>query len=220
MNKIFSRTTMKSKLLLTLITVILLAACSQKGPQHAIIETSFGNIEVELYDQTPLHRDNFIKLVKEKYYDGLLFHRLVPNFVIQGGDPESKNAAPELMLGGGGPGYQVKAEIGAPHFRGTLAAARNNNPQKMSSGSQFYIVTGVPVTEMELSQWEANKGFKYNPAQRAKYLSLGGLPSLDGEYTVFGEVVSGMDAVDKIINQPVNGAARPLQDVKMSIRLK
>lgn len=202
------------------VALALLFSCAQPRQQRAIIETGFGNIEIELYDQTPLHRDNFIKLVKAKFYDGLLFHRLVHNFVIQGGDPESRNAPADAFLGGGGPGYQIKAEIGAPHFRGTVAAARNQNPEKMSSGSQFYIVVGSPVTAQELDQWERNKGIKYNPAQRAKYLEVGGLPSLDADYTVFGEVTHGMDVVDKIVNQTVNAANRPIEDVKMSIRLK
>jgi len=211
---------MKLNSFLPLVALLLVVSCAKPGPQRAVIETDFGNIEIELYDQTPLHRDNFIKLVKEKFYDGLLFHRVMPNFVIQGGDPESKNATPEALLGGGGPGYQIKAEIGAPHFKGTLAAARNQNPEKMSSGSQFYIVIGTPLSDQELTQWENNKGIKYNPAQRAKYLASGGLPSLDADYTVFGEVVSGMDAVDKIVALPANPANRPLQDAKMNIRLK
>ncbi|MDZ4706796.1 MAG: peptidylprolyl isomerase [Saprospiraceae bacterium] len=211
---------MKLKPYLSFVALLIFVACAQPGPQRAIIETDFGNIEIELYDQTPLHRDNFVKLAKSGFYDGLLFHRIIPNFVIQGGDPESKNATPEAMLGGGGPGYQIKAEIGAPHFKGTLAAARNQNPEKMSSGSQFYIVLGAPVSAQELDQWENNKGIKYNPAQRAKYLASGGLPSLDADYTVFGEVVSGMDAVEKIVGLQVNSANRPLQDAKMNIRLK
>jgi len=211
---------MKLKTYSLVFILIIFVTCAQPGQQHAIIETSFGNIEIELYDQTPLHRDNFIKLVKSKFYDGLLFHRLVPNFVIQGGDPESKNASADAFLGAGGPGYQIKAEIGAPHFTGTLASARNQNPEKMSSGSQFYIVIGAPVTDQELDGWERNKGIKYNPPQRIKYKATGGLPSLDADYTVFGEVISGMDAVEKIVSLEVNSANRPLQDVKMNIRLK
>ncbi len=209
----------KNPIILSILS-LLLFACAKPGPQRAIIETDMGDMEIELYDQTPLHRDNFVKLVKSNFYDDLLFHRVMPNFVIQGGDPESRNASSETLLGGGGPGYQIKAEIGAPHFRGTLAAARNQNPEKMSSGSQFYIVIGNKLTEAELDQWEQTKGIKYNPAQRAKYLADGGLPSLDGEYTVFGEVTSGMDIAEKIMNQPANQANRPLQDVKMKIRLK
>jgi len=211
---------MKFKLITAFFALVLFATCAKPGPQRAIIETDYGNIEIELYDQTPLHRDNFIKLVKSKFYDGLLFHRVMPNFVIQGGDPESKNASPDAFLGAGGPGYQIKAEIGAPHFKGTLAAARNQNPEKMSSGSQFYIIIGAPVSDQELTQWENNKGIKYNPAQRNKYLTSGGLPSLDADYTVFGEVITGMDAVEKIVGEQTNSANRPLKDVKMNIRMK
>lgn len=202
------------------VSMLVLSACSKPGGQHAVIETSMGDIEIVLYDETPLHRDNFIKLAKEKYYDGLLFHRVIPNFVIQGGDPQSKGAAPEAFLGGGGPGYEIKAEIGAPHFKGTLAAARNQNPEKMSSGSQFYIVLGAPVSDQELAQWQQNKGIKYNEAQIAKYKSVGGLPSLDADYTVFGEVVKGLDIVEKIAVTPTNPSNRPLEDVSMKVRLK
>ncbi len=202
--------------------LLLIASCtnSKSSEQRATITTNLGQIEILLYNETPLHRDNFIKLVKEKFYEGLLFHRIIPNFVIQGGDPLSKTAQPEDFLGGGGPGYEIKAEIGSPHFRGTLAAARNQNPEKQSSGSQFYIITGASVTEMELNQWESQRGIKYNPAQRAKYLASGGLPSLDTEYTVFGEVVSGMDIVDKISALPTNPANRPVENISMSIKLK
>ena len=145
---------------------------------------------------------------------------MIPNFVIQGGDPQSKGAAPEAFLGGGGPGYEIKAEIGAPHFKGTLAAARNQNPEKMSSGSQFYIVLGAPVSDQELAQWQQNKGIKYNEAQIAKYKSVGGLPSLDADYTVFGEVVKGLDIAEKIAVTPTNPSNRPLEDVSMKVRLK
>ena len=210
---------MKYSILFFLILIVL--SCSEpKGEKHAIISTSMGDIEILLYDQTPLHRDNFIKLVTEKYYDGLLFHRVMPGFVIQGGDPESRAATADAFLGGGGPGYQINAEIGAPHFKGTLAAARNQNPEKKSSGSQFYITIGRPVTEMELNQTEQLKGIKYNPEQREKYKAMGGLPSLDNDYTVFGEVVSGMDIAEKIANMPGNPANRPLDNVTMKIRLK
>jgi cyclophilin family peptidyl-prolyl cis-trans isomerase len=196
-------------------------ACAPSNEdQKAIIETNIGTIEIVLYNETPQHRDNFIKLVKEKYYDDLLFHRVIPGFVVQGGDPLSKGASPETFLGSGGPDYMIPAEIGAPHFKGTLAAARNQNPEKKSSGSQFYIVLGAPVSAMELDQWERNKGIKYNAAQRAKYESMGGLPSLDNDYTVFGEVTKGLDIAEKIALMPRSPADRPLQDITMKIRLK
>ncbi|MEO5581760.1 MAG: peptidylprolyl isomerase [Saprospiraceae bacterium] len=200
---------------------LILQSCSDpKGEKHAIISTSMGEIEVLLYNQTPLHRDNFIKLINEKYYDGLLFHRVMPGFVIQGGDPASRTATADAFLGGGGPDYQITAEIGSPHFKGTLAAARNQNPEKKSSGSQFYITIGRPVSDMELDQVEQLKAIKYNPEQREKYKTIGGLPSLDNEYTVFGEVVSGLDIAEKIANMPANAANRPLDNVTMKIRLK
>lgn len=205
----------------SLVILLLMLSCSSGGgEQKAVIETDLGKIEIMLYNETPLHKANFIKLVKEKYYDGLLFHRVIPSFVVQGGDPESKGAAADKFLGAGGPGYEINAEIGAPHFKGTLAAARNNNPEKKSSGSQFYIVVGAPVSAEELNQWESRKGIKYNPTQKEKYLKSGGLPSLDAEYTVFGEVISGMDVVEKIAMTPVNPANRPMQDLSMKIYLK
>ncbi|MEP7269701.1 MAG: peptidylprolyl isomerase [Saprospiraceae bacterium] len=199
---------------------LLLNACNTQANQHAIIETNLGDIEIMLYDETPLHKANFIKLAKEHYYDGLLFHRVIPGFVIQGGDPQSKDASPETFLGGGSPGYLINPEIGAPHFKGALAAARSTNPEKKSNGSQFYIVLGAPVTDQELDQWERTKGIKYNEAQRTKYKNIGGLPSLDADYTVFGEVVNGIEIVEKIINAPTNPTNRPLQNIVMKIRLK
>jgi cyclophilin family peptidyl-prolyl cis-trans isomerase len=179
----------------------------------ALIETNYGNIKVELYDSTPKHKENFIKLVREGYYDGLLFHRVMQNFMIQGGDPMSKDAAPGVPLGSGGPGYQIDAEIGAPHLRGALAAARNNNPAKASSGSQFYIVTGQPQSEATLKQYETMKGIKYNETHRSIYLAEGGRPDLDMEYSVFGRVVSGMEVVDAISAVATNPANRPNEDV-------
>ncbi len=211
----------KFSLLVILSAVIFLSnRCSQKSSeQHAVIQTNLGDIEVLLYNETPVHRDNFIKLIKSKFYDDLLFHRCIPGFVIQGGDPNSKNAPAGQMLGAGEAGDRLKSEIGLPHYRGALAMARDNNPQKMSSSCQFYIVTGNKLSEMELNQWEMNKHIKYNAAQKQKYLEAGGLPSLDGEYTVFGEVVRGMDVVDKISTLPQDQANRPTQNVTMHIRL-
>jgi cyclophilin family peptidyl-prolyl cis-trans isomerase len=190
---------------------LVLSGCA--GENFALIETNYGNIKVELYDSTPKHKENFIKLVREGYYDGLLFHRVMQNFMIQGGDPMSKDAAPGVPLGSGGPGYQIDAEIGAPHLRGALAAARNNNPAKASSGSQFYIVTGQPQSEATLKQYETMKGIKYNETHRSIYLAEGGRPDLDMEYSVFGRVVSGMEVVDAISAVATNPANRPNEDV-------
>lgn len=210
------------KSLLIVLLAVMMSTCtnSKSADQHAVITTKYGDIEVLLYNETPLHKENFIKLVQEKFYDGLLFHRVVPDFVIQGGDPLSRTAQSEDFLGSGGPGYEIKAEIGSPHFRGALAAARNQNPEKKSSGSQFYIVTGVGVSELQLNQWESQRGIKYNPVQRAKYIAKGGLPSLDTDYTVFGEVVSGMEVVDKISAAHTNPTSRPIDNITMSIKLK
>jgi cyclophilin family peptidyl-prolyl cis-trans isomerase len=200
--------------------VLAIAGCKGKEKEYqAIISTEYGDITIMLYNSTPKHRDNFIKLVNENYYDDLLFHRVIANFMIQGGDPASKNAEPGTTLGGGGPGYQIDPEIGAPHLRGALAAARTPNPQKLSSGSQFYIVTGVKVTEQELQQFEMAKKIKYNDAQRKIYLEEGGYPSLDMEYTVFGEVISGMDVVDKISQVEKDQRDRPVSDVRMKIKM-
>lgn len=187
--------------------------------QYVLIETDFGNMKAKLFNDTPQHRDNFIKLVKENYYDGLTFHRVINGFMIQGGDPNSRNAEIGAPLGAGGPGYQVPAEIGKPHFKGALAAARNNNPEKASSGSQFYIVQGRDVNEQVLNSMATQKGITYTDEQRKKYMQYGGTPQLDNEYTVFGEVVEGLDVIDKIAAVQTAAADRPVQDVTMKIKL-
>lgn len=197
-------------------------ACD-KGQQKVLLETNYGEITLLLYDKTPKHRDNFIKLVKEGYYDSLLFHRVIPNFMVQGGDPNSRNAREGQRLGSGGPGYQVDAEIGAPHIKGALAAARTggpSNPEKKSSGSQFYIVTGTTVNDQMLNMLEKQKGITYTEEERKLYTEKGGYPSLDGDYTVFGEVVDGMDVVEKIAHQRTDNADRPIENIWMVARLK
>ena len=214
--------------LLRLLPIVLLAAafaaCQPAGPQRAKIETNFGDIVVELYDETPAHRDNFIKLVDSaQYYDGTLFHRVIPGFMIQGGDPQSIGADDNARLGGGGPGYTLPAEIGAPHLRGTLAAARTQNPQKRSSGSQFYIVTGTVQSAATMDRYQQQKGIRYNEEQLRRYTTEGGTPQLDMDYTVFGEVVSGMEVVDQISQVTTKNKGiedRPLENVVIeSIRL-
>ena len=235
------------------------------------IKTSLGDIRVLLYDGTPKHRDNFIKLVNEGFYEGTLFHRVINKFMIQAGDPDSKGAPAGKALGSGGPGYQIDAEIIYPtyyHKRGALAAARQGdqvNPQRKSSGSQFYIVTGDVVPAAQLSQLEAHVANKQmqtifnglvqtrmaeiqrmqaagdqaglqalqnelvalteaeyakNPVaiteeMRNAYTTVGGTPHLDNDYTVFGEVVSGMDVVAKIENVKTGAMDRPVEDVKI-----
>lgn len=197
-----------------------MSGCESDPHTYVIIETEFGDMEMMLYNSTPIHRDNFIKLVEEHFYDSLLFHRVIPGFMIQGGDPDSKNADPGAMLGMGGPGYQLDAEIGAPHIRGTIAAARTQNPQKRSSGSQFYIVQGQRVTDAALDGMEHQKGIKYNETQRRLYKEQGGTPMLDGDYTVFGEVVKGLEIIDEIAGADRDGNDRPIKDIRMKIRMK
>lgn len=213
---------------LMVLTIALLVGYGQVNAQKSKkvkevlieFETTEGVMLVKLYNQTPLHRDNMVKLVKEGYYDGLLFHRVIKSFMIQGGDPDSKNAKPGQMLGQGGPGYTVPAEIidSLIHKKGALAAARMGdqiNPTKASSGSQFYIVQGRPFNENELNSMAARSGIKYNDAQKELYASLGGVPHLDGGYTVFGELVTGFDVLDKIGNTQTGAGDRPVKEMKI-----
>jgi cyclophilin family peptidyl-prolyl cis-trans isomerase len=176
------------------------------------IHTDYGDITVALYNDTPLHRDNFIKLANEEFFNGSVFHRVINGFMIQGGGaPAGK---PEKD-------YLIPAEILPNHIhkKGALAAARTNNPKKESSGSQFYLVQGQKFTDDQLNQLEARSGVKYTAEQRAAYTTDGGTPHLDGAYTVFGEVVSGLDVVDKIAAVKTAPGDRPLQEVKMTIKV-
>jgi cyclophilin family peptidyl-prolyl cis-trans isomerase len=236
------------------------------------IKTTMGDIVVKLYNETPAHRDNFIKLAKEGYYDGTLFHRVINQFMIQGGDGDSRNATPDQMLGMGDPGYRLPAEFVYPqyfHKKGALAAARqgdDTNPKKDSSGSQFYIVTGNVYNKSQLNemargmmmqrehnifnamaaarrneimdmrrnrdqaglmalqeeliaaakkQAAAQGTIAFTPEQLEAYSTIGGAPHLDGEYTVFGEVVEGMDVVEKLEKVKTGAADRPVEDVKV-----
>ena len=234
------------------------------------IQTMLGDIDVRLYDETPLHRDNFLKLVKEGYYDGTLFHRVIKDFMVQGGDPDSKGAPAGKMLGAGGPGYTIEAEIKDTlfHKRGALAAARQGdqvNPERRSSGSQFYIVWGQVFNEGQLRQFakqmrmqrvkeafnalvaehraeimqmrrernregllelqeklaaEAEKkvgNVGFSDEQVRIYSTIGGTPHLDGQYTVFGEVVEGLDVVEMIQQTPTRRGDRPLDDIEMRV---
>lgn len=185
------------------------------------ISTDLGTMKLKLYKETPLHRANFIKLAGEGFYDSLLFHRVIKGFMIQGGDPQSKNAAPGQMLGSGDVGYKIPAELVDTlfHKKGVLAAARDNNPQKASSGCQFYIVQGKVMNENEIAMAEQRMGFKMSEEQKKAYMTLGGSPWLDRNYTVFGEVIEGLDVIDKIAAVPTAPGDRPLQDVRMKIRL-
>jgi cyclophilin family peptidyl-prolyl cis-trans isomerase len=185
-----------------------------------VIHTDYGDMKGFLYNETPKHRDNFKKNVEQGYYDGLLFHRVISGFMIQGGDPDSKTAKPGQRLGGGGPGYTVPAEFNQAliHKKGALSAARTGdqvNPQKASSGSQFYIVQGKKQAASQLSQ----SPMKYTDAQKQIYETIGGTPFLDGGYTVFGEINEGLDVIDKIAAVQKDANDRPLQDVKMTIKI-
>ncbi len=187
-----------------------------------VLQTQFGDVRLLLYQKTPLHRQNFFKLVQENFFDSLLFHRVIKDFMIQGGDPKSRKAKPNQPLGSGGPGYQVPAEFDSSlfHKKGALAAARNNNPEKKSSGSQFYIVEGKKQSEEELTRFMQRSGIQYTAEQKKVYLEEGGTPFLDMNYTVFGEVIGGLDVVMTIAKQQTNKADRPLKDVKMSMVLE
>jgi len=200
---------------------LLFSACDSR--KKVIIETEYGNMTAVLYDETPQHRDNFIKLAKEGFYDDLLFHRIIKGFMIQGGDPDSKGAAPGQRLGMGGPGYTIPAEFVDQHIhlKGALAAARTggpSNPEKASSGSQFYIVEGRPVQAAMLDGAFAGKN--YTDEQKQAYQTIGGTPQLDRDYTVFGMVIEGLDVIDKIAAVQTAPGDRPIQDVKMKVRLK
>ena len=185
-----------------------------------LLKTTFGDITIALYDDTPAHRDNFHKLVNDKFYDGVLFHRIIKGFMIQGGDPDSKTAKPGQRLGSGDVGYTIPAEFVPTHFhkRGAVCAARkgdNVNPQKASSGCQFYIVDGTVYDNDKLNMIAQRTGKTFSPEQIQAYTTVGGAPFLDGDYTVFGEVISGMEVVDKIADQQKDGADRPLEDIKI-----
>lgn len=182
--------------------------------------TTEGTIVLRLSDSTPLHRDNFLRLVKSKYYDSVLFHRVIKNFMIQGGDPDSKRAAAGVALGEGGPGYTIPAEFRTTlfHKKGVLAAARDNNPEKASSASQFYIVQGKKFTDAGLDSVETFRLKRKLPAdQREVYKTIGGTPHLDQNYTVYGEVVRGLDVVDRIAAVPTSRTPpdRPVTDVRI-----
>lgn len=265
---------------LLILTLLFQVSCgtpkkSQTAEHHVKIETSYGDMTIRLFNQTPAHRDNFIKLAEEGFFDGLLFHRVIENFMIQGGDPDSKNAEAGKRLGGGTPGYTLPAEIDSSlfHKRGVLAAARRggqSNPEKRSSGSQFYILQGTVFShgaldtmeikmnkqrEKQLMQKHFNQAqdelnqlkmenklnefnirvaeireaanqkasqlapIKIDAERREAYTTVGGYPSLDNEYTIFGEVIEGLDVLDKIAAVATDQYDRPLEDVQMKVKV-
>jgi cyclophilin family peptidyl-prolyl cis-trans isomerase len=224
---------MKYWIVTLLSSLIVFSAAAQKDStikkkdrkRDVLMQTTMGDIVIRLSDSTPLHRDNFLKLVKVGFYDSLLFHRVIKDFMIQGGDPDSKRAAAGKPLGSGSPGYTVPAEFRKTlfHKKGVIAAARsgdNVNPTKASSGSQFYITQGKVFTDAGLDSVERFRlnGRKIPAEQRAVYKTVGGVPHLDQGYTVYGEVVKGLDVVDKIAAVETSRAQdrdRPLQDVRI-----
>ncbi len=195
------------------------------APPHKYVRiiTSQGECLLKLYDETPLHRDNFVKLVREGYYNDLLFHRVINHFMIQGGDPNSRYAAEKQQLGEGGPDYTIPAEFNDSlfHKKGVIGAARDDNPEKASSGSQFYLVQGRTFSDRGLDSLELDRlgGRKIPSYQREVYKTLGGTPHLDQSYTVFGELISGIAVVDSIAAVPTDPYDRPLQDQRMEIVL-
>lgn len=219
------------KLIILSISAIILTGIMTANAQNSrtsmtkesivLISTDYGNMKVKLYNKTPQHRDNFLKLVKENFYDSLLFHRVIQNFMIQGGDPDSKNAQPGAALGSGSLGFMVPAEFNPMliHKKGALAAARTNNPEKASSASQFYLVQGKTFTDEELNRFEMQNKIKYTPEQRDIYKTIGGTPHLDMGYTVYGEVIEGLDVIDKIAAVQTGQGDRPVKDVRMKISI-
>jgi cyclophilin family peptidyl-prolyl cis-trans isomerase len=190
--------------------------------KKVMITTDYGTIILELYNKTSLHRDNFIKLVKQHFYDSLLFHRVIKGFMIQGGDPESKHAKEGQLLGEGSLKYTIPAELDTSlfHKKGALAAAREadaDNPQKRSSSTQFYIVDGRTYTDAQMDKMEEKVHIKIPENHRIIYSTIGGDPFLDMNYTVFGEVISGLDVIDKIANTPTDENNRPLKNIRMKI---
>lgn len=209
-----------------LVAAIILASVAvnaQAQKYRVTIETDMGKIKGMLYNNTTLNTSNMVKLAREHSYDSTLFHRVIPEFMIQGGDPDSKTAKPGQALGGGGLKYTVPAEINDLnyHKKGAFGVARDNNPTKAGSAMQFYIVVGKKFTDAELDALTARSGRKFSKEQREVYKTIGGTPHLDGNYTVFGEVTEGQDIVDKIAMQERDRNDRPNKDIRiLSIRVK
>ena len=222
----------KSRLIAALVYIIFssalfsLSCTAQDSEKERLIkiETSRGDLIIKLYNETPAHRDNMIKLIREGFYRDQLFHRVINGFMIQGGDPHSTGAEKGQRLGSGGPGYTVPAEIHKDliHKKGALAAARQGdreNPERASNGSQFYLVQGRVLTMQELNMLAQRSGFTPSEKQVEAYTTVGGTPHLDGAYTVFGEVIEGLDVLDAIAASPTDAYDRPLEDVIYSISI-
>ena len=218
---------MKKLIVCFVVAVMACHVMAQTSTTEVLLETTAGNIRIALFDETPQHRDNFLKLVKEHVYDSLLFHRVIKNFMVQCGDLHSKNAQPGQRLGTGDYNYTVEAEFRVPqlyHRRGMVAMAREGdrtNPERRSSACQFYIVWGQVCSDARLAKVQerldaATQGqVKLTPEMIEAYKTVGGTPHLDGQYTVFGEVVKGLDVVDRIQQMAVDDYDRPLEDVRV-----
>lgn len=213
---------MRNLVLLLCFCLAIQPAMAEKNRKVKVI-TPYGTMIIKLYDQTPKHRDNFLKLTRSHFYDSLLFHRVINNFMIQGGDPDSRKAKPGAELGNGSVGYTIAPEFQLDlfHKKGVLAAARDDNPAKASDGCQFYIVQGKKFTDEELDKVEKNRlgGRKIPVDQRAVYKKTGGTPHLDQSYTVFGEVIKGIEVIDKIAAVKTDKNNRPLTDVPFKIKV-
>jgi cyclophilin family peptidyl-prolyl cis-trans isomerase len=199
---------------------IFTSSLSADEQKKVILKTDMGDITISLYNQTDYHRDNFIKLVNDGFYDGLLIHRIIDNFMLQAGDPDSKNASKNKRLGGGSPGYTIPAEILPEYFhkKGAVSAARTPdeyNPARRSSGSQFFIVTGKKFSGEELKAYERQMSTRFSSEQKKIYTDFGGTPALDGQYSVFGEVIKGLDIVEKIGKVQTGKYDRPKKDIKI-----
>lgn len=211
---------MKIFFTVTLCLCFVSAFSAKPKHQYVRVQTDLGECIIKLYNETPQHRDNFLKLTETGTYNGTLFHRVIKDFMVQGGDPDSKNADKGTLLGEGTLGYTVPAEFRDSlfHKKGVLAAARDNNPEKASSGCQFYLVQGKIFTDEQLDALERTRmKFKLPQWQREIYKTLGGTPHLDRNYTVYGEIVKGIELVDKIAATGTDSNNRPLTDVKMTI---
>ncbi|MCY7360027.1 MAG: peptidylprolyl isomerase [Rudanella sp.] len=220
---------MKKTLLLFLLLPLLASAQKRDGAPRkrkdflVTMATDYGTMKLLLSDQTPKHKDNFIKLVNDKFYDGLLFHRIIQEFMVQGGDPKSKQTEPGQILGGGDIGYKIPAEFVPTlfHRKGAIAAARDGNPEKASSGCQFYLVQGRVWDDagfqQQMGRIQSLNGRLPTPEQKQVYQTIGGTPHLDGNYTVFGQVVDGLAVIDSIAKQPRAERDRPIKDIRMTV---
>ena len=186
------------------------------------IKTEQGTMRIILFDETPKHKANFIKLAKDKFYNGLLFHRIMDDFMIQGGDPTSRDAKPDQKVGMGDNGYKIPAEFSPKlfHQKGAVAAARDNNPDKESSGCQFYIVQGRKWSKIDLAKQAARAARKPTDEQKLVYETIGGTPHLDGSYSVFGQVIDGMPVIEKIASEPKDERHRPEKNIPMKVSVK